>query len=139
MKPDFNFASNYINGKWIESSPSDNQEIINPATLEKIGIVKFSTKDEVDDAVKAAKKAFREWRLTPAVVRARYLFKLRDLLERDFEEISRILDKRKRQGHSRIARLGDDAVSRMSKPPAEYRPRCRESISKISPPASIAM
>ena len=83
--------ANYINGKWVESSSTNCLEVINPATCEPLGTVKLSIKAEVNLAVKTAKESFWEWRQTPAVVRARYLFKLKELLEKDFENLARIL------------------------------------------------
>ena len=82
---------NYVDGRWIESISTECLEVINPATREQLAIVKPAAKAEVDEAVRAAKRAFTQWRQTPPIVRARYFFKLRELLERDFEEISQIL------------------------------------------------
>jgi len=45
----------------------------------------------VNRAVSAAQEAFAEWRTTPPLTRARYLFRLRELLEEEFEEIARTL------------------------------------------------
>jgi malonate-semialdehyde dehydrogenase (acetylating)/methylmalonate-semialdehyde dehydrogenase len=44
----------------------------------------------MDAAVEAAKEAFPGWRTTPPVTRARYLFRLKELMEENFEEVSRI-------------------------------------------------
>jgi len=41
--------------------------------------------------VQAAKDAFWEWRVTPPLTRARYMLKLKNLMEDHFEEMSRIL------------------------------------------------
>lgn len=62
-----------------------------PASGEKIAQVPFSTKEELDDAVAAAKEAFWGWRTTPPLTRARYLFRLKELFEENFEDISRVL------------------------------------------------
>ena len=50
----------------------------------------ISTPSEFDSAVAAAKAAFHDWRRTPALTRARCLFRLKELLEENFEELSRI-------------------------------------------------
>lgn len=81
---------NYINGEWVESSSDQIMNIVNPATQKTIARVPMSTRAEVDAAVKAAKDAFPEWRRTPPLVRARYLFRLKNLMEERFEELSRI-------------------------------------------------
>jgi len=82
---------NYINGEWVDSETKDFGDVWCPATGEKIGKVPHSTAADMDKAVKAAKDAYWEWRCTPPLTRARYLFKLKNLLEDAFEDISRAL------------------------------------------------
>jgi malonate-semialdehyde dehydrogenase (acetylating) / methylmalonate-semialdehyde dehydrogenase len=82
---------NYINGEWVESDSKTFGDVWNPAKGEKIAQVAYGTKADVDKAVKAAKAAFWEWRATPPLSRARYLFRLKDAFENNFEEIARTL------------------------------------------------
>lgn len=82
-------VKNYINGEWLESK-GELVDVINPATQEVLARCPVSPADELDAAVKAAQEAFWEWRTTPPVARARYLFRLKELLEENFEELSRI-------------------------------------------------
>ena len=82
---------NYINGEWVESKSSTIGEITCPATGEKIAQVAYGTKEDVDAAVQAAKAAYQEWREVPPLSRARYLFRLKDAFEENFEEIARTL------------------------------------------------
>jgi malonate-semialdehyde dehydrogenase (acetylating)/methylmalonate-semialdehyde dehydrogenase len=82
---------NYINGKWIESSTEIFNDVINPATNELIAKTPMSTADEANHVVEIAKKAFDRWRSTPAQTRIRYLYRIRDALENNFEELSKIL------------------------------------------------
>ncbi len=84
-------ALNYINGKWVEPPDGKNLDVINPATGEKIGSVALSPKKEMDSAIAAAKNAFKSWRKVPPVIRARYFFKLKELLEKDFKNLAQIL------------------------------------------------
>ena len=84
----FGRLKNYINGQWSESPSTDVMNNINPATGETISEVPMSTEQEVNTAVAAARAAFKEWRQVPPVVRARYLFDLKELLEENFEELS---------------------------------------------------
>jgi malonate-semialdehyde dehydrogenase (acetylating) / methylmalonate-semialdehyde dehydrogenase len=79
---------NYIGGEWVESSASAFLELTNPATGEALGRVPLSGAREVDQAVAAAQAAFLKWREVPPVVRARFLFKLKALLEQHFDEIA---------------------------------------------------
>src|SRR4030067_818417 len=81
---------NFINGEWRDSASSRISSVINPATGNTIARVPDSTREEVEAAIGAAKAAFPEWRQTPPVARARYLFRLKALLEEHFEELSRI-------------------------------------------------
>jgi len=80
---------NYIDGEWV-ASQGEVKDVVNPATGKVIARVPISTKDEIDEAVEAAKEAFPYWRRTPPLARARCLFRLKGLLEENFEEISRI-------------------------------------------------
>jgi malonate-semialdehyde dehydrogenase (acetylating)/methylmalonate-semialdehyde dehydrogenase len=50
----------------------------------------ISTKEEINEAVEAAKEAFHDWRRTTPLARTRILFRLKELLEENFEEVSRI-------------------------------------------------
>jgi len=82
-------VKNFINGEWVESK-GEIKDVVNPAKDEVIAKVPISTKDEMTAAIEAAKEAFPDWRRTPPVARARSLFRLRELLEANFEELSRI-------------------------------------------------
>ncbi len=82
---------NYINGDWVESATSTFGDVWNPAKGEKIATVAYSTKEDVDQAVQAAKEAYWEWRATPPLSRARYLFRLKEAFEENFEEIAEVL------------------------------------------------
>jgi len=81
---------NFINGEWIESKSNQIVDVINPATQKTIAKVPISTKEEMDTAVQAAQEAFPDWRTTTPLARSRCLFRLKNLLEEHFEEISRI-------------------------------------------------
>ncbi len=82
---------NYIDGQWVESASSTRGDVWCPATGERIAQVPYGGVEDVDRAVKAAREAFAEWRRTPPLNRARYLFRLRDLFEEHFEDIARVL------------------------------------------------
>lgn len=80
---------NYINGEWVDSK-GELVDVVNPANMKTIAKCPISTKEEFDSAVKAAKEAFPEWRRTTPLARSRILFKLKQLMEENFEEVSRI-------------------------------------------------
>ena len=95
---------NYINGEWIESKSTVIGDILNPVKGDKIATVRYGTKEDVDMAVKAAKDAFPEWRKTTPLTRARYLFRLKDALEENFEDIARTITTEHGKGDRRGAR-----------------------------------
>jgi malonate-semialdehyde dehydrogenase (acetylating)/methylmalonate-semialdehyde dehydrogenase len=80
---------NYIGGEWVESK-GEIVDVVNPANGKTIAKVPVSTKEEIDSAVAAAQEAFPDWRRTTPLARSRLLFRLKELLEENFEEISRI-------------------------------------------------
>ncbi len=82
---------NFINGEWVESKSNTYGDVWNPAKGEKIAQVPYGNRDDVDAAVKAAKDAFWDWRTTPPLTRARYLFRLKEAFEENFEDIARVL------------------------------------------------
>ncbi len=81
---------NYVNGAWVPSSGATLLDVKNPATGEVLAQVPLSTAGDLDAAVQAAKAAFPEWSATPPVVRARYLFKLREVFDAHRDEIAAI-------------------------------------------------
>ncbi len=87
----FGTLRNYVGGKWVSSKSTQTLEVRNPATDEVLAQVPMSTKDEVNEAVSVAQDAFKEWREIPPVVRARYFFDLRNVLEENFEDVSQLL------------------------------------------------
>jgi malonate-semialdehyde dehydrogenase (acetylating)/methylmalonate-semialdehyde dehydrogenase len=82
---------NYIEGKWQEPSGADCLEVHNPATGELLAITPFSTATDVDQAAHAALRAFQSWRRTPAGERVQYLFKLKSILEDNFEDLAHLI------------------------------------------------
>lgn len=80
---------NYIAGEWQDSATASWQDVHNPATAEVIASVPLSPPEEVDRAARAASAAFAEWRRVPALTRIQYLFKLKNLMEEQFEALAR--------------------------------------------------
>jgi len=81
---------NFIDGEWVDSASGQVVDVVNPTTGQTIARVSMSTEDEVNTAVRAAEEAFPEWRRTTPLARARCLFRLKELLEENFEQLSRI-------------------------------------------------
>ncbi|RBW70999.1 CoA-acylating methylmalonate-semialdehyde dehydrogenase [Bacillus taeanensis] len=84
---------NYINGKWIVSHSNQTELVPNPATGEVLAYVPLSNKEDVAQAVSAAKKAFQFWKKTPVPVRARLLFNYQHLLLKHKDELAELITK----------------------------------------------
>lgn len=82
-------TKDYVGGKWVASLSRETREVRNPATGELIGFVSLGDVADVDRAATLAHRAFAEWRAVPAVDRARRLFELKHLLDRQAEELAR--------------------------------------------------
>jgi len=82
---------NYINGQWCTSSATEYLNVINPATTEVLAKVPLSPASEVNQAAEAAAEAFVNWRRTPPTERVQYLFKLKNLLEENLEDLARTI------------------------------------------------
>jgi malonate-semialdehyde dehydrogenase (acetylating)/methylmalonate-semialdehyde dehydrogenase len=82
---------NYIDGMWHSSKAAKILDIHNPATAEVIGRVPLSAPEEVEEAARSAAEAFPGWRETPPTQRIQYLFKMKNILERHFDDISRLI------------------------------------------------
>ena len=85
---------NYINGKWVDSNSGETFHSINPANKDEVvGVVSKSGREEVDEAVKVARKAYESWRLTPAPRRGEILFRAAELLlkNKPIKKISSIM------------------------------------------------
>lgn len=82
---------NYINGEWVESKTTQFEDVYDPAKKEIIARVPLSTKEELDYAVEVAAKAFESWKRVPVTKRAKVLFNFQQILERNKQELARII------------------------------------------------
>lgn len=81
----------YIGGEWIDSESQKFTTIYDPSTGKPIAQVPQCTAAEVEKAVAAAEAAFPAWKNTPVRTRAGIMMKLRGLIERDKEELTRMV------------------------------------------------
>src|SRR5262245_19488893 len=88
---DVKTLSNMIGGSWKISESTRFGECYNPSTGKVIARVPFSTAKEADATVKAAAAALPKWSETPAVERARIMFKFRALIESHFDEMAALV------------------------------------------------
>lgn len=82
---------NYINGEWTKPNVTEYFDVINPATGLVIAKTPLGTKADVDSAAKAASEAYVSWRRVPVNDRVQYLFKLRDLMRSNHDEIAKLI------------------------------------------------
>lgn len=79
---------NFIGGKWVDAKTDTYEDVYNPATGEVIARVPISSKEDVEDAVRAAAEAFQTWKDVPVPKRARMLFKFHQLLVDHWDELA---------------------------------------------------
>ena len=73
---------NYINGQWISSNTKKSIKVINPATKSKLFNLNISSKEDINKAVKAAKKAYPKWSKLSSFKRSKYLYALARLIQK---------------------------------------------------------
>ncbi|MGO4887558.1 alpha-ketoglutaric semialdehyde dehydrogenase GucD [Anaerobacillus sp. MEB173] len=80
---------NYINGEWVASSNEEVTESISPANKNEIvGYVQKSTKEDLDQAVAAAKIAQVAWRKLSGAARGDFLYKVANILESKLDAVA---------------------------------------------------
>jgi aldehyde dehydrogenase (NAD+) len=84
----YDCTRHYINGQWIENSSGHEEDIINPATGESIGKVAYGSAQDVDQAVAAARAAFKEFSLWTVEQRLELLGKIIDAYKTRYTEIA---------------------------------------------------
>jgi len=78
----------YIDGKWINPKNQKNLEVIDPSTEKSCAVISLGDKDDIHEAVMAAKKAFTSWGFTSKEERLKYLEKLYELYKKRWNDIA---------------------------------------------------
>src|SRR5256714_58937 len=81
---------NFIDGAFVDASATATLPIVNPATGEELAQAPVSSREDVDRAVAAARKAFDAWSRTTPAERQAALLKLADVLESHGDELADI-------------------------------------------------
>ena len=55
----------YINGKWISPSKPNDLKVVNPSNEEAYAVISLGSEEDVNEAIRAAKKSFLTWWNTP--------------------------------------------------------------------------
>ncbi len=82
---------NFINGSWVTSTATEFVDVVNPASAEVLARAPLSGRSDVNAACVAAEQAFVSWRRTPVADRIQHLFRLKNLLEANVDEMARII------------------------------------------------
>src|SRR5918996_64900 len=83
--------SHWINGRTVDTEPERTGAVYDPATGQQTAQVAYATGSDVDAAVTAAQAAYPAWRDTSVVKRARVMFRFLELLQRNRDELARII------------------------------------------------
>ena len=86
-----NLIQHFINGKIVPGNSKRTGKVFNPATGEQKSEVKLGTQSDLAEAVKIAKKAFETWSLKPPIQRARIMFKFKELIEKNSDELTKTI------------------------------------------------
>tara|TARA_B100002019_G_scaffold152993_1_gene131851 strand:- start:158 stop:1591 length:1434 start_codon:yes stop_codon:yes gene_type:complete len=78
----------YIDGKWVNPKNQKNLEVIDPSTEKSCAVISLGDKDDIHEAVMAAKKAFASWGFTTKEERLKYLEKLYELYKKRWNDIA---------------------------------------------------
>jgi malonate-semialdehyde dehydrogenase (acetylating)/methylmalonate-semialdehyde dehydrogenase len=79
----------FVGGEWQTANGGATSPVYNPSTGEVIAHAPICGTEQVNAAIEAADAAFPAWWETPPTERARVMFRFRNLLEENFEEIVR--------------------------------------------------
>ena len=86
-----NLIQHFVNGKAYKGNSNKRSKVFNPATGEQESEVIIGTKDDLNKTVEIAKKAFEDWSLKPPLQRARVMFKFKELIEKNSDEIVKLI------------------------------------------------
>jgi len=86
-----NLIQHFVGGKLISGSSERKGKVYDPATGEQTSEVILANESDLNEAVNIAKKAFQKWSLKPALQRSRVMFKFKELIEKNAEELTKLI------------------------------------------------
>ncbi|MDA9151838.1 aldehyde dehydrogenase family protein [bacterium] len=78
----------YINGQWVNPKSKEEIKVVNPATEQDCAVIAIANKDDVNDAVVAAKNAYDTWAFTSKEERIQLLEKLYESYKKRWNDIA---------------------------------------------------
>jgi len=103
-----NIYKNLSGGRWMESEDGQRIKIFSPVDDSLIGEIQAQSRNDVDFAIKSARKAQKEWGKVPISERAEIIHKAARIMEKYEEEIANILAKE-------IAKAKSSAISEVKR------------------------
>ncbi|WP_136066146.1 CoA-acylating methylmalonate-semialdehyde dehydrogenase [Modicisalibacter radicis] len=86
-----NQIHHYLNGTTVAGRSERFAPVYDPATGEQSARVALACADETREAIASADRAFAQWSKTSPLKRARILFRFKELIERNADEIARLI------------------------------------------------
>ena len=86
-----NLIEHYVNGSKYTGSSKRKGKVFNPATGEVSSEVLLGSKEDLNKTVDFAKKAFENWSTKPPIQRARIIFKYKELIEKNYDELTKLI------------------------------------------------
>ena len=80
----------YIDGAWRPAADGAELDSFNPATAERLAAIADATRQDVDAAAAAARRAFEGWARTPVADRSKALLDIADLVEANAEHLATV-------------------------------------------------
>lgn len=81
----------FINGQHITNGNRTSLDLFNPATGDLQGKVECANDNDIEQIIEAAKTAFTQWSQTTLVKRAQILFRFKNLIENNLNDLARII------------------------------------------------
>jgi len=86
-----NLIEHFIDGKIVSGSSDRKGKVFNPATGQQESEVRLASKADLDLTVEKAKKAYETWSIKPPLQRARIIFKFKEVIEKNFDELAKLI------------------------------------------------
>ena len=99
-----NLIEHFIDGKIASGSSDRKGKVFNPATGNQESEVRLASKSDLDLAVEKAKKAYETWSIKPPLQRARIIFKFKEIIEKNFDELTKLIVSE----HGKVMRMQKD-------------------------------
>jgi len=84
-------VKNYVGGKFVASKASKHIDVISPLDGSLLSKVPVSTKEDLNEAVLVAHKAFETWSKVPIKERVQIFYRYKTLLEKNILELSKLV------------------------------------------------